>query len=217
MKKTFAALLLTGLCGFAQGTLTLSNTATPPPAGYTPGATIPLNITKTGNSPTGIQFDLSIPASTGAITIALGPGVPAGKSITCSTGASTRCLIVGLDTNVIPDGIVAVASVTLANPLTVNPVAVMLANPVEADAGANSLPVTIANPTLSLSIKNGCDVNGDGSVTSADLSAVAAQAITKTNATATDLNRDGKTDVLDAQIVGTAATGPALPVSRING
>jgi hypothetical protein len=210
MKKTLLTLLLTCLSVFAQGTLTLSGSGTPPPAGYAPGATVSLNIAKTGNSPTGIQFDLSIPSSTGAITLALGPTVPAGKSIACSTGVSVRCLLVGLDTNVIPDGIVAVASVTLANPLTANPVVVILANPVEADAGANSLPVTISNPTLSLSIKNACDVNGDGSVSLADLTVVVAQAITKNSAATTDLNKDGKTDVLDAQIVGTAATGPAF-------
>ncbi len=179
-------------------------------AGYAPGTTVPLNITKTGNPATGIQFDLAIPAGTGTLTLALGPAVPAGKSITCSAGASVRCLIVGLDTNTIPDGIVAVASVTLANPLAMNPVTATLANPIEADAGATSLPVATVNPTLSLSIKNACDVNGDGSVTLADLSAVVAQAVTKTNSAQTDLNRDGKTDVLDAQIVGTAGTGPAF-------
>jgi len=207
---TLAAWLLACMGAFAQGTLSLSNAGTAPAAGYAPGATVTLNITKTGNSPTGIQFDLSIPAASGAVAMALGPAAPAGKTITCSTGVSIRCLVVGLDTNVIPDGIVAVASVTLASSLNASPVAVTLANPVEADAGANSLPVTIPNPTLSLSIKNACDVNGDGIVSQADLVVVVAQAITKINAVATDLNRDGKTDVLDAQIVATAATGPAF-------
>jgi hypothetical protein len=169
-----------------------------------------LNITKAGNSPTGLQFDLSLPAASGAVSVALGSAAPAGKSLTCSTGASIRCLIVGLDTNVIPDGVVAVASITLANPLTANSVAVTLANPIEADAAADSLPVTVANPTVSLSIKSACDVNGDGSVSSADLTAVVSQAVTKNSVTATDLNKDGKTDVVDGQIVATAATGPAF-------
>jgi hypothetical protein len=210
MKQILPVLLLASLGALAQGTLTLSNSATPPAAGYAPGSTVSLNIMKTGNSPTGIQYDLSIPASTGSITFALGPAAPAGKSITCSAGVAVRCLLVGLDTNIIPDGIVAVASVTLAKPLAANPVVVTLSNPIEADAGANSLPVTIANPTVSLSIKSACDVDGDGSVSAADLTAVVAQAITQSSSAATDLNGDGRTDVLDAQIVATATAGPSF-------
>lgn len=205
--KILLSLFFTACTMFAQATLSLVNPGPIPPAGYLPGATITLNIVKTGNaSTTGLQFDVGTTA--GSITAAVGPAVTTGsKIVQCSTVNPIRCLEIGLaNTTVIPDGTVVVASLTLPASVSTSPVVVTLSNPVEADAGGNSLTVTVGNPTVSLSIKNACDVNGDGSVSSADSSAVVNQALTRTSTATTDLNGDGKTDVLDAQIAATAAS-----------
>ena len=48
----------------AQGTLSLSNSGTPPTAGYAPGQTVTLNVTKAGNAgTTAFQFDISTSAA----------------------------------------------------------------------------------------------------------------------------------------------------------
>lgn len=192
---------------FAQGTLSLSNAGTVPPGGYAPGATVILDVTKTGNpTATGLQFDLVLPS--GALSVAIGPAPPAGKQISCSTGLSIRCIVIGLaDTNPIPDGVVAIATVTLAANAS-GTVVVTIANPVESDGNGNGLAVTVGNPTVSLSIRNRCDVDGNGSVSSSDTSAVVSVAILKSTTSQTDLNSDGLTNVLDAQITATAATAP---------
>lgn len=200
---------LLAIAARGQGTLSIANQNTPPTGGYAPGAVVPLTITKTGNSATtAFQFDIS--ASAGLITGAVGPALPAGKALTCSSAPPYRCIAVGLDTNAIPDGIVAVLSVALPASIASSPVTVTVSNPIEADAGGNAVPTVIGNPTVSLSIKNGCDVNGDGSVGSADLSVVVSAVAAGNTSTATDLNKDGKTNVLDGQIVATAGTGPAF-------
>lgn len=207
-----AVALLIIQAGKAQ-TISLTNPASPLPATYAPGAAVPLSVFKTGNATaTGIQFDLAVAAG-GTITVAPGPVMPASKQLSCSSqlpAAALTCLIVGLNVDPIPDGVVAVVTVQLASAVASSPVVATISNVVEADGAGSALTESIGNPTVSLSIRNGCDVNGDGLVGSADFSAVVSVAVQKgTNAT-TDLNKDGKTNVLDAQIVGTAATAPAF-------
>ncbi len=194
---------------FAQGTLSPSNAGSPPAGGYTAGSVVQINVSKAGNaSATGIQFDVQAPSGVASLTISIPAGLAASKSLTCSPGTSTTCLIVGFNTTPIPDGIIATAAITLASSVSTSPVNVTVANPLEADASGTALAVTVANPTVSLSIRNPCDVTGDGSVTSADLSAVVSAALAK--AASPDLNSDGKVNVQDAQIVATAGTGPSF-------
>lgn len=192
-----------------QSTLSISNQNTPPAGGYAPGAVVPLIITKTGN-PTATGFEFDIAVSAGTIAGSAGPALPAGKFVSCSPAPPLSCIAIGLDDNSIPDGAAMVLSVTLPANISSSPVTVTISNPVESDPNGSSLPTVIGNPTVSLSIKNGCDVNGDGSVSSADLSVVVNAALAHVTSTTTDLNKDGKTNVLDAQIVATAGTAPAF-------
>lgn len=208
------ALVLAIVASAKAQVISLTNPATAPAGGYAPGATIPLSITKTGNpNVTGVQFDLTAGAGA-SVAVTPGAALPPSKTLTCfpvvPSGVVT-CLAVGLNIDDIPDGTLAVATVQLA-PAAIgsSPIVVTILNVVATDAAGTALPATIGNPTVSLLLRSSCDVNGDGSVGSADLSAVVSVAIQKGTNTATDLNKDGKTNVQDAQIVGTAATAPAF-------
>jgi hypothetical protein len=144
-----------------------------------------------------------------SVALSLPASLASAKQVSCSIfSPNFTCVIVGLNATTIPDGIIATANVTLATAGLTSPVTVNVANPVETDATGTALAVTVANPIVSLSIRNLCDVTGDGSVSSADLSAVINAAIAK--AASPDLNSDGKVNVQDAQIVATATVGPTF-------
>ncbi len=207
----FLAILSIALSvGLHAQTLSIVNPASPPPL-YQPGAVIPLNITKAAlGTSAAFQFDLAL--SAGTFTAAPGPALPSSKFLSCSSqagGATTStCLAAGINQDVIADGVVAIITVTLPAALTSSPVNVVISNPVAADKDGSGLPVSLGNPSLSLSIRSGCDVNGDGSTGSADFSAAVNAVLNRQNTV--DLNKDSKTNVLDVQIVATAATPPAF-------
>lgn len=206
--KFFSILLVISVAALAQN-LSIANQGTPPSGGYAPGATVPLAISKSGNpAATALQFDFGISAGGGTITVAAGPAMPATKTLQCSSVAPLRCLIAGFNTATIPDGVLAIATVQIAATVT-STVTATISKPVESDINGLAIPTVIGNPTVSLSIKNGCDVDGDGLVSSADLSRVA-NAITSQAASGPDLNSDGTTNAQDAQIVATAGTPPAF-------
>jgi uncharacterized protein (TIGR03437 family) len=99
---------------FGQGTLVLSS-------GTTVGGTVALDLTLTspaGSEPAGLQWDLTYSA-TDVVSInaaAAGSAVAAGKSISCSSSSGTyRCLLAGLNTSLIQNGVVAVVTVTIGN------------------------------------------------------------------------------------------------------
>lgn len=193
----------------AQGTLSIVNPTSPAPA-YAPGSVVTLNVTKANlATATGFQFDIA--AALGAtFTVSGGPALPSSKLFQCSPTGPITCVAVGFNFDVIPDGVVAIVVVTLPAALAVPSVNVSIANPVVTDKDGLGLQAALGNPTVSLLIKGGCDVNGDGSVSSADFFAVVNALLGHTTAPALDLNKDSKTNVLDAQIVGTAGTAPAF-------
>lgn len=209
--KRVLLFLISSLACFAQAaTLTPANTTTPPAGGYPSGAVIPISIAKTGNpTATGLQFDIQTSAGVSSVVMSIPAGLAVTKQLSCAPFSSNfRCLIVGFNTSVIPDGVIATATVTLASSINTSPVNVTVANPVETDATGTALAVTVANPTVSLPTRNPCDVTGDGSVSPLDLSAVVNPATLR--ASTPDLNSDGTANVQDAQIVATAGTGPAF-------
>lgn len=84
-----------------------------------PGATISLDLTLTSNQPAvaAVQWTFTYWATDVAgIDVAAGPAaVSAGKSVTCRGGAGgVNCLLWGVNTNIIPNGVVARVKVTLA-------------------------------------------------------------------------------------------------------
>src|SRR6476620_11531991 len=98
--------LLSGGCLGQSATLSLSSASTM--AGST--VTIPLSLNATGVQPAALQWTLDYSSSDiASISVSAGPvAVDASKSIQClPTAASTICLLTGVNTNTIANGIVA--------------------------------------------------------------------------------------------------------------
>src|ERR1035438_2155938 len=98
---------------FGQGTLVLSS-------GTTAGGTMALDLTltsPTGSGPAGIQWDLTYSATdvVSINAVATGTAVTAGKSINCASSSGRyRCLLSGLNSSLIQNGVVAAVTVTIA-------------------------------------------------------------------------------------------------------
>ena len=98
---------------FGQGILSLSS-------GISSGSSAAVNLTLSspaGSQPAGIQWTLTYsPRDILSIdAVAAGGAVAAGKAIQCSAGAGIyTCLLVGQNSNLIQNGLVAVVNLTLA-------------------------------------------------------------------------------------------------------
>src|ERR1019366_8554639 len=122
---------------FGQGTLVLSS-------GTAVGGTVALDLTltsPTGSEPAGIQWDLTYSATdvVSINAVAAGTAVSAGKWISCSPGTH-RCLLAGLNSSLIQNGVVAVVTVTLATGVASTTIGV-----------ANTLGATLDGHALSVS------------------------------------------------------------------
>ncbi|HVX57257.1 MAG TPA: hypothetical protein VHA37_05990, partial [Candidatus Saccharimonadales bacterium] len=124
------------------GTLNISSGNT------VPGGTVTLSVSLTGSttSPAGLQWTIAYPASqVSSIAEFAGPAATAaGKSLYCSPGSGyINCLITGLNTSLIPPGIVATIQVTLAP--TAGTTTLAMGNSVGVDGTGSGL--TVANGT----------------------------------------------------------------------
>ena len=99
-------------------TLTLSS------ASAAPGSTVSLNLTlsyPSGSAPAGLEWTLSYSTSAfTSVTMTAGPALTAaGKTLTCvSRTGSYECIAIGMNTNNIGTGVVAVANVRLSSSIT---------------------------------------------------------------------------------------------------
>lgn len=187
--KRFSAILLTALPLFAQ-TLTLSG-----PATARPGATVTVNLSVAASGSAALQWAVGLP--TGYTATVVAGAAATGKDLSC-TVSNAFCLLVGQNATVIGNGVVAVYSLRV--PATASGTAALpLGNLLGASAEGN--PVTITSgPAYSLQILATEDLNGDGTVTAADVTLMTTQAIasqTTPSACINDLNSDGRCDVLD--------------------
>src|ERR1035438_9594917 len=133
---------LVALCSnplFAQGTLALSSGT----AAANGNATLNLTLTSpAGSEPAGIQWTLTYsPTDIVSISAIAGTsGTAAGKSITCAASSgSYMCLLVGLNTNVMQNGVAAVVSVTISP--GVASTTINVTNTLGATAAAAALPI----------------------------------------------------------------------------
>lgn len=110
----FGAFLGSGPLAWGQSVLTLGS------ATAAPGVPVSLNLSlaSSGTAPAALQFTLSYPASgIAALAATTGPAsVSAGKSISCaSVSGAYTCVLYGINSTTIPNGVVAVVGVTLAS------------------------------------------------------------------------------------------------------
>jgi hypothetical protein len=92
---------------YAQVALSLSS------ANVSQGQTATLNLTSaSGGTASGIQWSLSTTSDIVSIQVAAGPAATAaGKSVSCN---GKKCLVSGMNMNVIPDGILATVNVSIS-------------------------------------------------------------------------------------------------------
>jgi hypothetical protein len=142
-----ASLFLTSVDAFSQS-LSLSS------ATLAAGGKVSLNLSLSspaGTEPAVIGWTLAYPAANiTALTVAAGPSaVAAGKSLSCSAGASSyNCVLWGMSQTIVPNGIVATASLTLSP--SAGTTAVAVSNAVGATPGGSSETVTTAGGSINV-------------------------------------------------------------------
>ncbi len=171
------------------------------------GSTLTCSIALAGGSlPAGLQWTLATSSPVGAVVVTPAAAVTAvQKNFLCN--AANMCLLIGVNANQIADGALA----TLGIPIPAGSGNRQMILNLSATIGASLLgtPVSAtANPPVSVSILSGCDINGDGQTNAADVTAEG-NGVLAVPQTASDLNSDGKPDVVDVQIVINAVRGLA--------
>lgn len=141
--------LLTGAGAFCQSDSLALSSATTIPGGT---ASLTLALTSTADSqPAGLQWTVSYSTSAvTAVTATAGAAsTAAGKSIVCagSPGAYT-CLLAGLNSNTVPNGVVAVIHVTVSTGTST--AAIGITNPLGSSAAGNLIPATAAGGVVTV-------------------------------------------------------------------
>jgi len=189
----------------AQGALTLS-----PPTNPRAGTNATWTITLSGGTaPAALQWNFSCDHALGTVaTVASGTAVAAGKTATALANGNT--VLTAFNQTAIADGIVATVTAALPAALANVNLICNISSPTFLTLGATPAGTSLVetpNPPVSVSILpaiNFCDVNGDGLINTTD---VTAERTSVLNQTAADRNGDGKTDIVDLQIVTNAAIG----------
>ena len=193
----YIAFLLAVVGCWGQSTLTLSCPA------YRSGTPLICTVSKTGDTPAGLQFTFNADGRAAPYTATiLGAAANAGKDTQCGPAA---CLISGVNAQTIADGQVAQFSIPIPAGVTGNLI-FSLSTPIGASLTATAISTTV-NPPLSVPSVNKCDITGDGLSDGTDVAAIKNQITSGSAPASSDLNKDGKTDVIDAQILINAAQG----------
>jgi len=171
------------------------------------GSTLTCSIALAGGSlPAGLQWTLATSSPVGAVVVTPAAAVTAvQKNFLCN--AVNMCLLTGIIANQIADGALA----TLSIPIPAGSGNRQMTLNLFATVGASLLGTAVsatANPPVSVSILSGCDINGDGQTNAADVTAEENGVLAIPQA-ASDLTSDGKSDVVDVQIVINAVRGLA--------
>jgi hypothetical protein len=201
--KILLALALLIAPVFAQSAVL---TATAP--AVLPGKTTVVTLTLSGaGTPAlaGLQWTLGLPTgwTTGSVT-ASGAVAAIPKTVQC-TASSLLCLVWGLNVTAIPNGVVAIIPVTVpasASPGTAN---VTLSGLFAGTPAGVSATLTGVNAVIT--INSPFDINGDGQVTSSDVTAMVAQVASGT--CTSDVVGNGQCNVLQiiAEVLGWQAAG----------
>ncbi len=148
-----------------NGNGTASFTATQQPLGQvslsmgtgagTPGTVVNVDLSITSSSgaqPTGVQWRLTPGAAISAVTFTASTAATnAGKTLTCSTSnGNTDCILVGMNTTVLPNGPVATAAITISPTTAAASAALTLSNIVVSNAAGTSIPSTSTNGVVNI-------------------------------------------------------------------
>lgn len=180
-----------------------------------PGQTIAVDVALTNPSAdlAAMQWSLALPANYLVVrTTAGAASTAAGKVLYCNAPA-TNCLVVGVNTNVYGAGVVATYSIVVPAAAAPGPASISMpgAAPLIGVLGATltggTAPLGVGT-AYSFQVLAPTDLNGDGKTDILDLQ-ILIQEILGGGPVANDQNGDGASDVRDAAIVARAAVpGP---------
>ncbi len=203
MKRLLLAHLL-ALPAFAQSTQDIL--AVSVPSLVRPGQVLDITVKRTSNPqpPASAATQLSFTFS-GNVTAISVNSVPPTKLGACNLTSPTTaiCIVYGLNTDLLPDGIVMIAHATLGTNQNPN-FTITNSNPVSAAPNGDNVTVSV-NPTVSVSVQSKCDINGDGQTNATDVAAAVVQ--TLGGGTTADVNLDGRVDARDVQWIAAALNG----------
>src|SRR5579871_1830707 len=139
---------------FAGATFAQSDSLVLSSGSTSPGGSVSLNLTLTAGAstlPAGLQWTLSYsPSAIVAISVNTGAAAAAaGKTVTCASSAGfDECILTGLNTTVIQNGVAAVVTVTIAN--GVSSAAIALTGAFAASAAGSSIPLVATGGTVTV-------------------------------------------------------------------
>jgi len=144
------AVLLSSVSAFAQtAALSLSSGS-----GLRGGKTLLyVSLNAKGTQPTGLQFTLHYSAlDFTSVQLTAGPSaIATGKSVYCgNTAGSYTCLVVGLNSTTISDGVVATLSLSISGATTNATSNIQLDAPVATSAAGNSLPIVAGAASVTI-------------------------------------------------------------------
>jgi len=149
--RLFCLILFATIAALAQGdTLNLSQGTA------TTAGTISVNVSlqsSSGQQPAGVQFTLSYsPVDFTAIRVTAGPSaIAAGKSVECAGSASAyNCIVAGFNSSAVPDGVLAVVSLTVS-PTTLDTTSlVQLQDALAASSTGIAIPISVTGATVTI-------------------------------------------------------------------
>lgn len=193
MMKRFLFVMLLALPLAAQPKLDVTG-----PSEIRRGETLQLDVTLADAANiSGLQWDLTQPF--GSPTMARGAAAEtAEKELYCEP---PRCLVVGMNSNLIADGVVGSYAVVIPDDAALGPVTLALSGVLAASPDAN--PVTLQpGAQLALQVRSWrWDLNDDGVVDGVDLLISVNQVLGVTACTTADLDNSGSCDLYDVLIL----------------
>jgi hypothetical protein len=149
--RLFCLILFATIAALAQGdTLSLSQGTA------TTAGTISVNVSlqsSSGQQPAGVQFTLGYsPADFTAIQVTAGQAAAAaGKMVTCAGAASAYdCVVVGFNSSPIPDGVLAVVSLTVSPTTSDTTSVIQVQNVLASSPLGIAIPISAAGTTLAI-------------------------------------------------------------------
>lgn len=163
--------------------------------------TCPIVLAGGGNAGAGLEF--TIGAAAGDVLsnpLIAGSASAAGKTLTCGFPTTNICVIAG-GLGTIADGTVATVSVALPLAHAGQSDQFILSNTLGATPAAAIMAIAPGPMGTTAVIRPRCDLNGDGTFTSADVSLILGAAVSATpNLAQFDLDLNGKVDIVDVMI-----------------
>jgi len=177
------------------------------PATARPGQTIALNLTLSAPSENlaALQWTTAVPSGLTFTASAGAASNAAAKTLYCGMPTSQTCLTVGINSNLYTVGVVATYQVTVPANALPGNVGIPLTGLVGAKLDGTAAVIVAGTPYF-FGVLARTDLNGDGKTDVLDLQLMIQEILTGT--VTNDQNGDGAVNVLDAQIVAKAAVGP---------